>query len=91
MNARPDKVPTGGGEKRIAKPTAKGKTTAQGKTSTKLLVAMTGKASDAKTADGDVPVFAYVASLPACRSRSAALPSASMPWRLRRCRAYSVG
>ena len=25
---------------------------------------MTGKASDAKTADGDAPVFAYIASLP---------------------------
>ena len=30
----------------------------------KLLVAMTGKASDAKTAEGDKPVFAYIASLP---------------------------
>lgn len=31
---------------------------------TKLLVAMTGKASPAKTAEGDAPVFAYIASLP---------------------------
>ncbi|MBL8753747.1 MAG: DUF1801 domain-containing protein [Planctomycetes bacterium] len=31
---------------------------------TKLREAMTGKASDAKTADGDAPVFAYIASLP---------------------------
>ena len=31
---------------------------------TQLRVAMTGKASDAKTADGDAPVFAYIASLP---------------------------
>lgn len=31
---------------------------------TKLLVAMTGKASAAKTAEGDKPVFAYIASLP---------------------------
>ena len=31
---------------------------------TKLRVAMTGRASDAKTADGDAPVFAYIASLP---------------------------
>ena len=31
---------------------------------TKLHVAMTGKASDAKTAEGDAPVFAYIASLP---------------------------
>ena len=31
---------------------------------TQLRVAMTGKASEAKTAEGDAPVFAYVASLP---------------------------
>ena len=37
---------------------------AKGKTATKLLVAMTGKASAAKAADGDEPVFAYIASLP---------------------------
>jgi hypothetical protein len=37
---------------------------APGKTGTKLLAAMTGKASDAKTAEGDAPVFAYIASLP---------------------------
>lgn len=30
----------------------------------KLRVGMEGKASDAKTADGDAPVFAYIASLP---------------------------
>lgn len=41
-----------------------GKNAAQGKAATKLLVAMTGKASSAKTADGDEPVFAYIASLP---------------------------
>jgi len=29
-----------------------------------LLVSMTGKASSAKAADGDEPVFAYIASLP---------------------------
>jgi hypothetical protein len=34
------------------------------KTATKLLVAMTGKASPAKAAEGDEPVFAYIASLP---------------------------
>ena len=34
------------------------------KTVTKLLVAMTGKASSAKAAEGDEPVFAYIASLP---------------------------
>jgi hypothetical protein len=32
--------------------------------SAKLLVAMTGKASPAKAAEGDGPVFAYIASLP---------------------------
>ena len=37
---------------------------AQGQTGTKLLVAMTGKASAAKAAEGDEPVFAYIASLP---------------------------
>ena len=36
----------------------------RGKTTTKLLVAMTGKASPAKPATGDEPVFAYIASLP---------------------------
>src|SRR5215510_10774900 len=34
------------------------------KTATKLPVAMTGKASSAKAAVGDQPVFAYIASLP---------------------------
>jgi len=38
--------------------------TSQETTTTKLRVAMTGKASDAKAADGDAPVFAYLASLP---------------------------
>ena len=41
-----------------------GKKAAQGKTPAKLLVAMTGKASAAKTAKGAEPVFAYIASLP---------------------------
>jgi len=34
------------------------------KPTTTLLVAMTGKASPAKAAEGDEPVFAYIASLP---------------------------
>ena len=38
--------------------------TTEGTNTTKLHVAMTGKASDAKTADGDAPVFAYIARLP---------------------------
>ncbi len=37
---------------------------AQGQTGTKLLVAMTGKASAARAAEGDEPVLAYIASLP---------------------------
>jgi hypothetical protein len=45
-------------KKRIPKPDVKGKNCP------KLLVAMTGKASDAKTAEGDKPVFDYIASLP---------------------------
>jgi hypothetical protein len=36
----------------------------QGQTGTNLLVAMTGKASAAKAAEGDAPVFAYIATLP---------------------------
>jgi hypothetical protein len=47
------------------------KTAAQGETGTKLLVSMTGKASAAKTADGDEPVFAYIASLPQPQRRIA--------------------
>jgi len=39
-------------------------TGANAKPTTKLLVAMTGKASPAKAAEGDEPVFAYIASLP---------------------------
>ena len=37
---------------------------ANAKTATKLLVAMAGKASPAKAAEGDGPVFAYIARLP---------------------------
>ena len=40
------------------------KTKAKGKTVAKLLVAMTGKASAAKAAEGDEPVLAYIATLP---------------------------
>jgi hypothetical protein len=38
--------------------------TANANTATKLLVAMTGKASPAKAAEGDESVFAYIESLP---------------------------
>src|SRR5262245_50404324 len=64
MNARPKKVHRRAGDQRLADHKAKGKKTAAGKTTTKLLVAMTGKASAAKAAEGDEPVFAYIASLP---------------------------
>src|ERR1700761_2937028 len=40
------------------------RTAAQGKVTTTLPEAMTGKASPAKAAAGDKPVFAYIASLP---------------------------
>ena len=45
-------------KKRIPKPDVKVKK------GPRLLVAMTGKASDAKAAEGDKPVFAYIATLP---------------------------
>ena len=72
MNARPKKVHrSGGGGKRIADYKAKGKKAARGKPTTKLLVAMTGRASAAKAAEGDEPVFAYIASLPQPQRRIA--------------------
>lgn len=40
------------------------RTPAKAADSTTLLVAMTGKASPAKAAEGDGPVFAYIAGLP---------------------------
>ena len=42
----------------------KGKTGEQVEPQVNLLASMTGKASSAKTASGDKPVFAYIASLP---------------------------
>ncbi len=48
---------------------ARGATNA--KSDTELLVAMTGKASPAKVAEGDGPVFAYIASLPQPQRRIA--------------------
>lgn len=38
--------------------------TTNDRSTTQLRTAMTGRASDAKTAEGDAPVFAYIASLP---------------------------
>jgi len=51
---------------KTTKPAAKrkAKKSPQAKAPAKLLVAMTGKASAAKAAEGDEPVFAYIASLP---------------------------
>ena len=48
--------------RRIRKPAKR--PAAQGKVLTTLPAAMTGRASPAKAADGDKPVFAYIASLP---------------------------
>ena len=64
MKTRPKKRQRPGGDKRIADDKSKGKKPARGKATTKLRVAMTGKASPAKAANGDAPVFAYIASLP---------------------------
>jgi hypothetical protein len=44
--------------------TSRARGAANAKSDKELLVAMTGKASPAKAADGDGPVFAYIASLP---------------------------
>jgi hypothetical protein len=50
---------------RVEKPRKTTKrTAAQGNVLAKLPVAMTGRASSAKTAIGDKPVFAYIGSLP---------------------------
>jgi hypothetical protein len=62
---------------------SKSKRTAQGKAPAKLLFAMTGKASAARAAEGDEPVFAYIASLPqpqrAIAERIDALAAKTLP------------
>lgn len=67
---------------RPAKKKVTGKKTAR-RATTKLLVAMTGKASAAKAAEGDAPVFAYIASLPqpqrAIAERIDALAAKTLP------------
>jgi hypothetical protein len=67
--------------KRVAD--SRGKKTAHGKPPPNLLVAMTGKASAAKAAEGDEPVFAYIASLPqpqrAIAERIDALAAKTLP------------
>src|SRR4051812_50188620 len=59
------------------------RTTAQGGVLTSLPVAMTGRASPAKAAVGDKPVFAYFASLPepqrSIAERIDALAAATLP------------
>ena len=64
-------------KKRIPKPDVKDKN------GPKLLVAMTGKASDAKATEGDKPVFDYIASLPqpqrAIAERIDALAAKTLP------------
>ncbi len=56
---------------------------AQGKAASALPVAMTGKASAAKAADGDKPVFDYIATLPqpqrAIAERIDALAAKTLP------------
>jgi hypothetical protein len=83
MNARPKKTRRRAGDKHIANQRANGKQTVKGKTTTKLRVAMTGKASAAKAAEGDEPVFAYIASLPqpqrAIAERIDALAARTLP------------
>ena len=50
--------------KTFKKEDAAGKKTAPARPTTKLKAAMNGKASPTKAADGDRPVFTYIASLP---------------------------
>ena len=45
--------------------------TRQGRNTTQLRTTMKGKASDAKTADGDAPMFAYITSMPQPQRRIA--------------------
>jgi hypothetical protein len=66
---------------KAAKPTTR--TAAQGEVLTTLPAAMTGRASPAKAAVGDKPVFAYIASLPqpqrAIAERVDALAAKTLP------------
>ena len=59
------------------------RTSPQGTVTTTLPVAMTGRASPAKAADGDEPVFAYIRSLPqpqrAIAERVDALAAKTLP------------
>jgi hypothetical protein len=83
MNTQPKKAAPRPGRKPVAVPKPKATKPAKPKTTTKLLVAMTGKASAAKAAEGDEPVFAYIASLPqpqrAIAERIDALAAKTLP------------
>ncbi|CAM0999156.1 YdhG-like domain-containing protein [Rhodanobacter sp. Root179] len=60
-----DKVAAKAGASQVAKAKSKaGEHAAEPVGATKLLAAMTGRASSAKARDGDEPVFAYIRSLP---------------------------
>jgi hypothetical protein len=71
------------------------RTAAQGTVLTKLPAAMTGRASPAKAADGDKPVFAYIASLPqpqrSIAERVDALAAKTLPNLKRSVKWYGVG
>src|SRR5689334_12766889 len=62
MTSRQNEEPDVGDRRPRAEPA--GRTTARGNVPTTLPAAMTGRASSAKAAIGDKPVFAYIASLP---------------------------
>jgi len=71
---------------KMSKPTVRKparRTSTQGTVATTLPVAMTGRASPAKAADGDAPVFAYIRSLPqpqrAIAERVDALAAKTLP------------
>ena len=63
--------------------TSRARATANPKSDMELLVAMTGKAAPAKAAEGDRPVFAYIAGLPqphrGIAERIDALAAAQLP------------
>jgi len=63
--------------------TSRARATANPKSDMELLVAMTGKATPAKAAEGDRPVFAYIAGLPqphrGIAERIDALAAAQLP------------
>src|SRR5690349_25068171 len=81
MTSRQNEEPDAGDRRPRAEPT--GRTTARGNVLTTLPAAMTGRASPAKAAVGDKPVFAYIGSLPqpqrSIAERVDALAAATLP------------